>query len=117
MHAGKKIKIIRAIKGLSQQELAEKVGRTRALISHIELTGKVNHYTLVQILRVFKMTEEDFEKYHPKESMKLYSEEELKEEYKELKEKFGALEKERDMLRDLVDSYKKYIRKLEGEQD
>lgn len=55
MHLGTKIKIARITKGFSQQELAEKINKTRPLISHIEQTGKVNHYTLQQICKALKI--------------------------------------------------------------
>jgi transcriptional regulator with XRE-family HTH domain len=41
MHTGKKIKLLRNIKNITQEELAEKINKTRALVSHIEKTGKV----------------------------------------------------------------------------
>jgi len=46
MHLGKKIKLARVSKSLTQQELADLIHKTRPLISHIEQTGKVNPYTL-----------------------------------------------------------------------
>ena len=49
MEIGKKIKILRAEKGISQQQLADSINKTRALISHIEVTSKVNYYTLNEI--------------------------------------------------------------------
>lgn len=39
-------------KGYTQQELAVKINRTRPLVSHIERTGKGNHYTLRSICDV-----------------------------------------------------------------
>lgn len=116
MHAGKKIRIIRAIKNLSQTQLAERIGRTRALISHIEQTGKVNYYTLKDILKVFKMSEEEFDNYEPKDLMIQYSEEDLRNEINDLKKEIEAVRKERDMLKENNDLYKKLIRSYEKEK-
>src|SRR6478735_2031655 len=52
MHLGLKVKVARMSKGLSQQDLADKINKTRALVSHIEQTGKVNSYTLNKICKV-----------------------------------------------------------------
>ncbi len=49
MHLGKIIKKLRIHAELTQQQLAESIGKTKALVSHIENTGKVNYYTLQQI--------------------------------------------------------------------
>jgi transcriptional regulator with XRE-family HTH domain len=113
MHAGKKIRIIRAIKGISQQQLADRIGRTRSLVSNIEQTGKINYFTFQDILKVFKMTEAEFHNYQPKDVMKPYSEQDLIKENKELKEKLTHTEKELDMMKELIQTYKKYIQTLE----
>lgn len=52
MHLGLKIKVARLSKGFSQKELAEKINKTRPLISYIEQTGHVNTYTLTAISEV-----------------------------------------------------------------
>ena len=52
MHLGKKIKLARMSKGLTQAQLADKIHKTRPLISHIEQTGKVHHDTVNAICRV-----------------------------------------------------------------
>lgn len=52
MHIGDQIKRARMMKGLTQQQLADKIHKTRPLISSIEQTGKVNIYTLKQICEV-----------------------------------------------------------------
>jgi transcriptional regulator with XRE-family HTH domain len=41
MLTGKKIKLLRQIHGYTQEELASIIGRTRALVSHIEQSDKV----------------------------------------------------------------------------
>ena len=55
MHLGLKIKVARTAKGLTQQDLAEKINKTRPLISHIEQTGKVNSYTLNKICKALQI--------------------------------------------------------------
>jgi transcriptional regulator with XRE-family HTH domain len=42
-HVGFSIRILRNLAGLSQAELAEKIGKTRGIVSYIEKQGKVNH--------------------------------------------------------------------------
>ena len=59
LHLGKQIKIARITKGITQQDLADKINKTRPLISSIEQTGRVNIYTLKQICQVLDM---DFKK-------------------------------------------------------
>jgi transcriptional regulator with XRE-family HTH domain len=55
MHLGLKIKVARTAKGLTQQDLADKINKTRPLISHIEQTGKVNSYTLNKICKALQV--------------------------------------------------------------
>lgn len=116
MHAGKKIRIIRAIRNLSQSELAEKIGRTRALISHIEQTGKINYYTLKDILKVFKMSEDEFDNYEPKEMFIQYSEEDLRNQIQALRQEIETVKKERDMLKEHNDLYRKLLNSLEKQK-
>lgn len=61
MHLGLKIKVARLSKGLSQQELAQKINKTRPLISHIEQTGRVNSYTLIAISEVLGVSLDDID--------------------------------------------------------
>jgi len=112
MQEGKKIKILRAIKGLTQDELAAKINKTRALVSHIEQTGKVNNYTLTAILKIFGMTHEEFEKFDAKETIKYYKLPE-KEELDILKERVEHYQKENKALKELIQSQKKIIFILE----
>lgn len=55
MHLGLRIKIARISKGITQEELAEKINKTRPLISSIEQTGKANYYTLRKICEVLEL--------------------------------------------------------------
>ena len=86
MHSGKKIKLLRNLKNISQEQLGEKINKTRALVSHIEQSGKVNHYTLTSILKVLNISH--------------------------TLDKIEYLQKENDLLKNLVDSQKKLIEAL-----
>jgi transcriptional regulator with XRE-family HTH domain len=62
-HLGHKLKRIRSMHGLSQEELATAIGKTRSLISHLETSGNINKYTLQEIaaaLNVDTATIENF---------------------------------------------------------
>lgn len=48
-HLGQKIKRLHAFKGMTQEELATALGKTRSLVSYFERTGNVNNYTLQEI--------------------------------------------------------------------
>ena len=59
MHLGLKLKILRLSKGLTQEELAERVNKTRPLISNIEQRGKVGYQTLQDICKVLDVKPEE----------------------------------------------------------
>jgi transcriptional regulator with XRE-family HTH domain len=61
MHIGTRIKRLRAFKGLKQEDLAQAIGKTRSLISHLEKTGNVNRYTLQEIAQALQMSVEELE--------------------------------------------------------
>lgn len=48
-HAGTRLRKIRAVQGLTQDELAEKIGKTRSLISYFERTGNINKYVMGEL--------------------------------------------------------------------
>ncbi len=48
-HLGEKLKKIRVLHGMSQEDLAKAIGKTRSLISHLETSGNINKYTLQEI--------------------------------------------------------------------
>ena len=54
-HFGHKLKRIRSIHGMSQEELASAIGKTRSLISHLETSGNINKYTLQEIAAALKI--------------------------------------------------------------
>lgn len=61
MHLGLKIKLLRISKGLTQEDLADKVNKTRPLISAVEQTGKVSPHTLKKICEVLEVDEIEFD--------------------------------------------------------
>ena len=116
MQTGKKIKVLRAMRGLTQEELAEKINKTRALVSSIEQTGKVNHHTLIAILKALQISPEEFEVFDvrkpDKKSTKLYPTPN-DEDISVLKERLENYQKENSLLKELVESQKKVITVLE----
>jgi transcriptional regulator with XRE-family HTH domain len=54
-HLGEKLKKIRVLHGMSQEDLAKAIGKTRSLISHLETSGNVNKYTLQEIAAALKI--------------------------------------------------------------
>lgn len=57
MNLGLKIKLARIAAGLTQEELAVKINKTRPLISYIEQTGKAGNDTLMAISRVLNISD------------------------------------------------------------
>jgi transcriptional regulator with XRE-family HTH domain len=116
MLTGKKIKLLRQIHGYTQEELASKIGRTRALVSHIEQSDKINHDTLLLILKLFKLSEEEFKHFDnsglkkPKNRDYITAEEQII----ELKEKITRYQKENEMLKEISESQKEIIKLLKS---
>jgi len=108
MEIGKKIKVLRTEKGLNQDQLAEKISRTRTLISHIERTSKVNYYTLNEIAAVLDVPVT----YFTDENYELNTIEEAQEKYNVLSEKVKMLERENELLSEIVDNQKQIINDL-----
>jgi transcriptional regulator with XRE-family HTH domain len=54
-HLGEKLKKIRILHGMSQEDLAKAIGKTRSLISHLETSGNINKYTLQEIAAALKI--------------------------------------------------------------
>jgi len=106
MHIGTKIKIARITKGLTQEGLAEKINKTRPLVSHIEQTGKANIYTLKKICNVLDLdiTEIQNEIFEPRINH-VKEEATLKTEIRRLKEEIS-------ILKELVQSQKDMISEL-----
>jgi transcriptional regulator with XRE-family HTH domain len=101
MHIGKKIKIARITKGLTQEELAAKINKTRPLVSHIEQTGKANIYTLRKICSVLGTDLDELQENQFNEPRTNYS----KDEARRMKEEIA-------LLKELVNSQKEIITEL-----
>jgi|688.fasta_scaffold1289373_1 transcriptional regulator with XRE-family HTH domain len=50
-HIGQRIRLARLSKGWTQEDLAEKINKTRPMISHIERTGSITFDTLEQVAK------------------------------------------------------------------
>jgi len=114
MHTGEKVKLLRHLNGMNQEDIAQKIGRTRALISHIEQTGKVHHETLIQIIKLFGITEEEFRNFNG-EDIKIGNrkdQQKAESEISELKVHVDRLKKENKILKELVESQKEIINLL-----
>lgn len=60
-HIGFKIKRLRAYRGMTQEGLAKALGKSRSLVSFLERTGNVNHYTLKEICSILKTSPDELE--------------------------------------------------------
>ncbi|MBC7382243.1 MAG: helix-turn-helix transcriptional regulator [Bacteroidia bacterium] len=107
MHLGTKIKIARISKGLTQQALADKIGKTRPLISSIEQTGNVNHYTLMDISKALHIDVENIQTNSLNEPLPHYKHENHT---KESNTDTEQLKNENLMLKELVELQKEVIR-------
>lgn len=108
MDIGKKIKILRAEKGLSQQELADLINKTRTLISHIEVTSKVNFYTLNEIAEALEVPVS----YFTDDTYSLTAVAESSEQYSNMNEKIKKLEREIELLNEIITNQKEIIQQL-----
>ena len=99
-------------RGWSQEDLAEKVNKTRPLISHIEITGKVNSYTLNRICKVLNIDVNsllDNSGINPSDFF--FSEKNSKKEIFTLLEKIKLLEGLVESQKDLIFSLKNRLEK------
>lgn len=101
MHIGVKIKIARITKGLTQEDLALKINKTRPLVSHVEQTGKVNSETLKKICAALGTNVSELQNNETSEPKNTYSKEEIK-----------RLKEEISLLKELVSSQKEIITEL-----
>ncbi len=111
MHIGLKIKMVRITKGVSQRELADRINRTRPLISHIEQTGQVNYKTLDLICKALKVSEFEIDNFvnEPKSTYK-----NQKNSTSDIFDEVNRLKEEVKILKDLVQSQKEIIEMLKG---
>lgn len=117
MHIGLRVKIARISKGLKQDELAERINKTRPLISRIEQTGKVSHYTLKKICEVLEQDINEIEASNSMESDN--STEDQFYDMIKLKSKINEMQDDNTQLRnlisaqaDLIKRQKEFINKL-----
>jgi len=108
MNIGQKIKVLRAERGISQQKLADLINKTRTLVSHIEVTSKVNFYTLTEIANVLGVSVSHF----TDESVYENIAKEGKEEYSNLSDKIKKLERENELLNEIIQNQKEIITQL-----
>lgn len=106
MNVGRKIRILRVQKGINQQQLADLINKTRTLISHIEITSKVNYYTLLEISNALDVPISYFLEDNDN------SLEEPREDYKTQLEKTEKLEREIELLKEIVSNQKDLIDEL-----
>jgi transcriptional regulator with XRE-family HTH domain len=109
MNIGLRIKIARISKGLKQEELADKINKTRPLISSIEQTGKANHYTLKKICEVLELDIDTLESSVVAESSDLNSYQ--IEQLTSLRSRIKELEDDNNNLRSLVSAQSELIKK------
>ncbi len=106
----------RRIRSLTQEELGNKINKTRAAISFIEQSGKVNHFTLKAILKILNLSEEDLNNIKLKSQMMLEPgsvNESLKAENEALKLKISTLHKQLETQKEHIKSLKKLVSVLE----
>ena len=108
MDIGQKIKVLRAEKGISQQKLADLINKTRTLVSHIEVTSKVNFYTLTEIASVLDVSVSHF----TDNQGSIHILKENKAEYSVVSEKVKKLERENELLNEIIQNQKEIITQL-----
>jgi transcriptional regulator with XRE-family HTH domain len=117
MHIGLRIKIARISKGLKQEELAERINKTRPLVSRIEQTGKVSHYTLKKICEVLEIDINEIEAANFTETPESYGDQfyetiNLKSRIKEMQDDNSQLRILIAAQADLIKKQKEFINKL-----
>lgn len=114
MHIGKKIRMVRQLRGLTQEGLARKINKTRALLSHIEQTGKINYYTLQSVSKALGLTAGELENFRAE----IANTQDVKDDHygrkgmETLRRRMQLLEKENKILKQLVQSQKELIAEL-----
>jgi transcriptional regulator with XRE-family HTH domain len=110
MHTGQKIKMLRKLLGITQDQLAEKINKTRPLVSGIEKTGQGHPYTIVSICKALKIKPEQLEQFD-EQSIRRFISGKPETDKKEME----ALLREMDLLKDLVKSKQDQINMLQEE--
>ncbi|MFA6261197.1 MAG: helix-turn-helix transcriptional regulator [Bacteroidia bacterium] len=116
MHTGRKIKLVRIAKGLTQQDLADKIGKTRPLVSSIEQTGVVNVHTLRDICKALDIDLDEVDQIGSmNDPLFPYNGKKTKELEEQLRAEIKKLKSENDMLKDLAESQKDLIKFLKNQ--
>jgi len=93
---------------IKTEKLADLINKTRTLVSHIEVTSKVNFYTLTEIANVLGVSVSHF----TDESDYKNIAKESKEEYSNLSDKIKKLERENELLSEIIQNQKEIITQL-----
>jgi transcriptional regulator with XRE-family HTH domain len=111
-HLGLKIKKIRSFRGMTQDELARAINKTRSMVSHIERTGEVNYYTLKEISKVLNLTTTFLENNNYEDKLHIVSEPLSDYESKENNNLMENLKEENTHLKDIIQNQWKLIFEL-----
>src|SRR5678809_240914 len=99
MHIGQKIRLIRKMQNLTQDDLAEKINKTRPLISTIERTGQGHPYTINAICKALKIKSDQLESFDEK-AIRSFIAGKPEQDQKEV----DSLMREIELLEDLLES-------------
>lgn len=106
-HIGKHIQKLREAADMSQDQLAEKIGKSKSLVSFVENKGKVSDPTLKLISKALDV---------PFENLKVYPIIDLdsqKQSLEQYKFRITELERETELLRSIIDKQEKIIELME----
>jgi len=110
MHIGQKIRLIRKLQGLTQDELADKINKTRPLVSTIERTGQGHPYTISAMCSALKIKPAQLEAFNEKDIRDFISGK-----MPPNKKEMDTLNREIELLRELLESKQEQIRMLQEE--
>jgi transcriptional regulator with XRE-family HTH domain len=113
MHLGLRIKIARISKGITQEQLAEQINKTRPLISSIEQTGKANYYTLKRICEVLTLDIEEINNEQNESDFGLSKNRKQTEQLKQFEKEIHQLQMLTKSQADLILALKEKIELLE----
>jgi len=108
MHIGEKLKMVRNILGMTQDEVAEKINRSRPMIGIIEKTGQGHPLTISAICKVLKVKPEQLEHLEEKDIKDFLTGKSNPE-----KIQMDHLQKENNLLTELLRARDEKIRMLE----
>lgn len=110
MHKGLKIKLARISKRLTQEELAEKIDKTRPLVSSIEQTGQGSYYTIKKICEVLNLDIEKLEQDLGETESEYRTQNQVN-----FQKELNRLEKELQLYKELCESQKENILTLKAQ--